>query len=119
MSNVSELAKYRTTAPMFTAGNALKGGDDGGTYDGMDPWQQSVETRLGQVNTALWVLISAIGASFVTLVTILLMQTGEIRSDLKGLTSATSAQSERLARVEAKLEAADAEPEKPQGPRKR
>lgn len=27
----------------------LQIGDGGGTYDGMDPWQQTIETRLGEL----------------------------------------------------------------------
>lgn len=64
------------------AEDVLKSGDGGGTSDGMDPWQTSVETRLGQIHTALegtrkdlgeridsnfkW-LLGAYGAGFVIL----------------------------------------------------
>lgn len=34
-------------------GNRLKSGGGGGTSDGMDPWQQTVETRLGDLRTDL------------------------------------------------------------------
>lgn len=32
---------------------SLKSGDGGGTYDGMDGWQSSVEARLGELKTEI------------------------------------------------------------------
>lgn len=105
--------------PRAPSGLPLKSGDGGGTYGGMEPWQQTVETRLGDLrgdvkgvsdkidNRFFWLLgtlLGSLGSAFAVLLTILLSQVGEVRTDIKALTATVATQNERLARIETKLD---------------
>ena len=74
----------------------LKSGGPGGTSDGMDPWQSSVETRLGELSSRVLWLAGGIAISFVTLLTILLTRTDGIIDRLSNVENATSVISTKI-----------------------
>lgn len=86
-----EVHKLRVAANEFIASHAdrLKSGGGNGTYDGMDGWQQSVESRLGEVksdirdlrsliNIHFLFVLAAIGGSFIALLGVMMAGFGWI-----------------------------------------
>lgn len=51
--NVRKITDYQQQPTNREPRSTLKSGDGGGTYDGMDGWQASVEARLGELKTEL------------------------------------------------------------------
>lgn len=94
---------------------ALQGAGNDGTFDGMDPWQHTVETRLGELRGDVrQVLYSTIGgaafllAAFATGFLVLLARIDGAADRLVGkmdqLSEQAASTNERAARIEATLE---------------
>lgn len=93
----------------------LQGARGDGTFDGMDPWQQSVETRLGELRGDVrQVLYATVGGAAFLLAAFaggFLMLQGEIRDSTEkvgakvdALTGQVADTGERAARIEGALE---------------
>lgn len=91
----------------------LRGGGGGGTSDGMDHWQQSVETRLGELRGdirqvlqvsigGVVLLLCAFATGYLILSARMDAATEKVSSKIDALTAQISQQSERLARLEVK-----------------
>lgn len=93
----------------------LKGSGSDGTFGGMDPWQQSVETRLGElrgdVRQVLYstiggaaFLLAAFGAGFLALSAKIDGASDRIEGRIETLSSQVSETNERVARIEGNLQ---------------
>lgn len=116
------MAEFRgQTQELREIAQALKNGDGGGTSGGMDAWQQSVETRLGDLSTdirdlgkkvdglTMWI-VGAIATGFLVVLGLINAKADQVTAKLDLLTAQTAQISERVAKVEvgvhAKLPAA-------------
>lgn len=129
--NLVQLSDYlkRPTEPPLPSAD-LKPPSGGGTSDGMDLWQQSVETRLGQLHADLgevskkldsrflW-LLGAFAAGFLALMSMINATANRIDSKfdaigakIDGLSSQLSATDQRVARIEGALSRPGSAPEK-------
>lgn len=105
----SGLGGVRDTAP-------LPKGDGGGTSDGMGPWEQSVESRLGQLHGDLRLMMGALVAGFLFLILAfgagykmladqMQANTDKLVGKLDILVTQTNSVSERVAKLEGAAEA--------------
>lgn len=97
---------------------ALKGASGGGTSDGMDAWQQTVETRLGELRGDIrqlfysivggaGFLLVAFAAGFLVLLARVDEQGERTRAKLDGISQQVSTLSERVARMEGTADRGD------------
>jgi hypothetical protein len=106
------------THERFGAGarpGGLKGSGSDGTFGGMDPWQQTVETRLGElrgdVRQVLYATIggaafvlAAFAGGFLVLSNKVDAAANRVESRIESLSSEVAETNERVARIEGDLQ---------------
>lgn len=115
---MAELARLREELRHARQHHPLNEGGGGGTSDGMGPWEQSVESRLGQLHGDLRLMMGALVAGFLFLILAfgagykmltdqMDANTDKLSVEIKALSTQMSISSERIAKLEG---AADAKP---------
>lgn len=115
-AQMAELARLREELRAAKQHRSLNEGGGGGTSGGMDAWQQSVETRLGDLSTdirdlgkkvdglIIWI-VGAIAAGFLVVLGLINAKADQVSAKLDALTAQAAQVSERVAKVEVATEA--------------
>ena len=110
-----EKDKRRLTAS-FGGAQTLHGGGGGGTSDGMGPWEQSIESRLGQLHSdgqqiraalvgGFLFLLAAFGAGYVALAAKMDQSTDRLAAKIDTVLTQVGGVGERVAKLEGAAEA--------------